>query len=105
MHRGAPHARAGIAGVPRGKRTNPIDVDPRETRPADLVNRHFARFHTEQLRVADFTYVWSWSGWVYVAFVFDAHSRRIVGWRAATRMTTPLVLSSQHSDIGGFRRW
>jgi len=36
--------------------------------------------------------VWSWSGWVYVAFVFDVHSRRILGWRAATRMTTPLVL-------------
>jgi len=36
--------------------------------------------------------VWTWSGWVYVAFVFDAHSRRIIGWRAATSMTTPLVL-------------
>lgn len=35
---------------------------------------------------------WTWSGWVYVAFVFDAHSRRIIGWRAATSMTTPLVL-------------
>ena len=82
----------GIAGVRRGKRTNPVDADPRETRPADLVDRHFARFRTNQLWVADFTYVWSWSGWVYVAFVFDVHSRRILGWRAATRMTTPLVL-------------
>ncbi|MFE5671664.1 DDE-type integrase/transposase/recombinase [Agromyces sp. NPDC056523] len=42
--------------------------------------------------MADFTCVWTWSGWVYVAFVFDAHSRRILGWRAATSMTTPLVL-------------
>ena len=82
----------GIAGVVRGKRKRPIDTDLRETRPADLVDRHFARFRTNQLWVADFTYVWTWSGWVYVAFVFDAHSRRIIGWRAATSMTTPLVL-------------
>jgi putative transposase len=82
----------GIAGVRRGKRSNPVDGDVRETRPADLVDRHFARFRTDQLWVADFTYVWTWSGWVYVAFVFDAHSRRILGWRAAARMTTPLVL-------------
>ncbi|WP_374316547.1 IS3 family transposase [Microbacterium sp.] len=82
----------GIAGVVRGKRKRPVDTDLRETRPADLVDRHFARFRTNQLWVADFTYVWTWSGWVYVAFVFDAHSRRIIGWRAATWMTTPLVL-------------
>lgn len=82
----------GIAGVLRGKRKRPVDTDPRETRPADLVDRHFARLRTNQLWVADFTYVWTWSGWVYVAFVFDAHSRRIIGWRAATSMTTPLVL-------------
>ncbi|MDE0547610.1 IS3 family transposase [Microbacterium sp. C7(2022)] len=82
----------GIAGVVRGKRKRPVDTDLRETRPADLVDRHFARFRTNQLWVADFTYVWTWSGWVYVAFVFDAHSRRILGWRAATSMTTPLVL-------------
>lgn len=68
----------GIAGVIRGRRKRPVDADPRETRPADLVDRHFARFRTNQLWVADFTYVWTWSGWVYVAFVFDAHSRRIL---------------------------
>jgi len=82
----------GIAGVVRGKRRRPTDTGLRETRPADLVDRHFHRFRTNQLWVADFTYVWTWSGWVYVAFVFDAHSRRIIGWRAATKMTTPLVL-------------
>lgn len=82
----------GIAGVVRGKRKRPVDADPRETRPADLVDRHFARLRTDQLWVADFTYVWTWSGWVYVAFVLDAHSRRILGWRAASSMTTPLVL-------------
>lgn len=82
----------GIAGVVRGKRQRPVDTALRESRPADLVARHFWRFRTDQLWVADFTYVWTWSGWVYVAFVFDAHSRRILGWRAATSMTTPLVL-------------
>ena len=82
----------GIVGVVRGRRKRPVDTEPRQTRPADLVDRHFARLRTNQLWVADFTYVWTWSGWVYVAFVFDAHSRRILGWRAATSMTTPLVL-------------
>lgn len=82
----------GISGVVRGGRKKPADTGERQTRPADLVDRHFRRFRTDQLWVADFTYVWTWTGWAYVAFVFDAHSRRIHGWRAATRMTTPLVL-------------
>jgi putative transposase len=94
----------GIAGVIRGKRKRPVDADPRETRPADLVDRHFARFRTNQLWVADFTYVWTWSGWVYVAFVFDAHSRRIIGWRAATSMTTPLVLDCLEMALWTRRR-
>ena len=94
----------GIAGVIRGKRKRPVDTDPRETRPADLVDRHFARFRTNQLWVADFTYVWTWSGWVYVAFVFDAHSRRILGWRAATSMTTPLVLDCLEMALWTRRR-
>ncbi len=94
----------GIAGVIRGRRKRPVDADPRETRPADLVDRHFARFRTNQLWVADFTYVWTWSGWVYVAFVFDAHSRRILGWRAATSMTTPLVLDCLEMALWTRRR-
>jgi putative transposase len=94
----------GIGGVVRGKRRHPADVDPRETRPADLVDRHFRRFRTNQLWVADFTYVWTWSGWVYVAFVFDAHSRRILGWRAATSMTTPLVLDCLEMALWTRRR-
>ena len=94
----------GIVGVVRGKRKRPVDTDPRETRPADLVDRHFARFRTDQLWVADFTYVWTWSGWVYVAFVFDAHSHRILGWRAATSMTTPLVLDCLEMALWTRRR-
>ena len=50
----------GIVGVIRGKRKRPVDADPRETRPADLVDRHFARFRVNQLWVADFTYVWTY---------------------------------------------
>ena len=94
----------GIAGVVRGRRKRPVDTEPRQTRPADLVDRHFARLRTNQLWVADFTYVWTWSGWVYVAFVFDAHSRRILGWRAATSMTTPLVLDCLDMALWARRR-
>jgi putative transposase len=83
----------GITGVTRAKKA------PRTTipnlaaeRPTDLVDRHFDATHPNQLWVADVTYVPTWSGMIYVAFVFDVFSRRILGWRAATRMTTPLVL-------------
>lgn len=94
----------GISGVVRGRRKKPVDADLRETRPADLVDRHFSRFRMNQLWVADFTYVWTWSGWVYVAFVFDVHSRRILGWRAATSMTTPLVLDCLEMALWTRRR-
>ncbi|MDV6271843.1 DDE-type integrase/transposase/recombinase [Rhodococcus globerulus] len=56
------------------------------------------------LWVADFTYVSTWSGWVYVAFVIDAYSRRILGWRTATTMTTPLVLDAIEHAIWTRRR-
>ena len=89
--RGRTSRARGIAGVVRGKRKRPVDTGLRQTRPADLFDRHFARFGADQLWVADFTYGWTSSGRVYVAFVFDAQSRRIIGWRAATSMTTPLL--------------
>lgn len=94
----------GIARVRRGKRKHPVDGALRETRPADLIDRHFSRFRTNQLWVADFTYVRTWSGWVYVAFVFDAHSRRIIGWRAATSLTTALVLDCLQMALWTRRR-
>jgi putative transposase len=59
------------------------------------VDRRFTATRPNRLWVADFTYVATWAGMVYVAFVFDVFSRRILGWRAAaTRMTTPLVLDT-----------
>src|SRR4051794_28499163 len=63
-------------------------------RPADLVQRRFSPARPDAVWVADLTYVATWSGTVYVAFVLDAHSRRILGWRASTSMRTELVLDA-----------
>jgi putative transposase len=93
-------AQAGIRGLTRGQRPpRTTTADPAAARPADLVNRHFDATHPNQLWVADFTYCPTWAGMVYVAFVFDVFSRRILGWRAATSMTTPLVLDCLEQAI------
>jgi transposase InsO family protein len=63
-------------------------------RPPELVERRFAAFRPNRLWVADFTYVATWNGFVYVAFVIDVFSRRIVGWRVAGSMKTDLVLDA-----------
>lgn len=84
----------GIHGVRRGRFPVTTVADPAAARPADLVDRDFTTTAPNQLWVADFTYVPTWSGFAYVAFVLDAYSRRIVGWRCADRMTTPLVLDA-----------
>jgi putative transposase len=85
-------AQQGWAGALRGKKPRTTIPAPADPRPADLVDRDFTATRPNQLWVADFTYVATWSGTVYVAFVFDVFSRRIVGWRAATTMNTELVL-------------
>jgi len=82
----------GWAGALRGKGVRTTIPRPGDPRPEDLVDRDFTATAPNQLWVADFTYVATWSGTVYVAFVFDVYSRRILGWRAARRMTTDLVL-------------
>lgn len=84
----------GLEGVRRGKKHRTTRSDPQATRPADLVDRDFTATRPDQLWVTDFTYVPTWSGMVYVAFVVDVFSRKIVGWRAATSMTTDLVLDA-----------
>jgi Integrase core domain len=71
-------------------------------RPADLVRRQFTVPGPDRLWVADFTYVPAWTGMVYVAFVIDACSRRILGWRAATTMKTALVLAALASAAVSF---
>jgi putative transposase len=88
----------GLRGALRGKVKRTTVADPAAQRPDDLVKRKFNPSAPNVWWVADFTYVSTWSGWVYVAFVIDAFSRRIVGWRTSTSMTTPLVLDAiEHS--------
>jgi putative transposase len=89
----------GLAGARRGKRRRTTVPDPGAARPADLVGRRFSPPAPDQLWVADFTYVPTWSGMVYVAFVIDAYSRQILGWRAATTMRTSLVLDALEQAI------
>jgi putative transposase len=90
----------GIEGARRGgKRRRTTIADPAAARPADLVKRRFTPNRPDKVWVADFTYVATWSGTVYVAFVIDAHSRRILGWRAATSMRTELVLDALEMAI------
>lgn len=84
----------GLQGAVRGgKRRTTISHDQTEY-PADLVKREFAATRPNQLWVADFTYVATWAGFVYVAFVIDVFSRRIIGWRVAPSMDTDLVLDA-----------
>ena len=89
---------AGLAGAVRGKvkRTTIAAPGPK---PDDLVNRNFAPLAPNRLWVADFTYVSTWAGWCYVAFVIDAYARRILGWRTATTMTAELVLDAVEHAI------
>jgi putative transposase len=84
----------GIEGVIRGQRRRTTIPEPTAPRPPDLVNRRFTAERPNQLWLADLTYIRTWSGWVYVAFVLDAYSRRIVGWQAATHMRTDLPLDA-----------
>lgn len=89
----------GWVGALRLKKVRTTIGDPAAERPSDLVDRQFWASRPNQLWVADFTYVATWSGTVYVAFIFDVFSRRIVGWRAATKMTTDLVLDTLEHAI------
>ncbi len=89
----------GLRGAVRGKTRRTTIADERAARPADLVQRRFTVDRPNRLWVADFTYAPTWSGMVYVAFVIDAYSRRILGWRAATSMKTALVLDALEMAI------
>jgi putative transposase len=93
------YAEQGWAGALRAKRIRTTIADEHADRPADLVDRDFTATAPNQLWVADFTYVATWSGTVYVAFIIDVFSRMIVGWRAATSMSTELVLDTLEHAI------
>ena len=84
----------GLRGVVRGRRVRTTLPDTLAERPRDLVQRDFTATRPNQLWVSDLTYVATWRGFVYAAFVIDAFSRRIVGWRVSHNMRTDLVLDA-----------
>ncbi len=106
----------GLRGVVRGRKVKTTIPDDLAERPRDLVKRTFTASRPNQLWVADLTYVPTWRGFVYVAFITDVFSRRIVGWRVSTSLRSDLALDAleqalharsdleeliHHSDRGG----
>jgi putative transposase len=96
----------GIEGARRGKhRTTTTTADRRAARHPDLINRAWdTPTRPDQWWVADFTYVWTLAGFVYVSFVTDVYSRRILGWRVSTSKATPLVMSALEQALFTRRR-
>jgi len=84
----------GLRGAVRGKKCLTTVSDGWIACPPDRVQRQFVASRPDQLWVADFTYVATWQGFVYVAFVIDVFSRRIAGWRVSSSMKTGLVLDA-----------
>ncbi len=89
----------GLVGIRRGKRWRTTIPDMASPRPADLVERNFTAEQPNQLWVADLTYISTWSGKVYAAFVIDVFSRFIVGWRASTSLRSDLALDALEMAI------
>ncbi len=86
--------RLGLQGARRGKVVRTTISDKALACPLDRVNRLFKADRPNQLWVSDFTYVSTWQGWQYVAFVIDVFARRIVGWRVSSSMHTDFVLDA-----------
>ena len=91
--------RLGLAGRVRGRRRRTTVPAPVADRPRDLVDRAFAAGAPNRLWVADITYVATWSGFAYVAFVTDVFSRLIVGWRVASTLSADLALDALEMAI------
>jgi putative transposase len=89
----------GLCGATRTKRIRTTHPAPVRERPADLVERVFTAQAPDQLWVADLTYVWTRAGFCYAAFVIDAFSRRIVGWRVSSSLRTDLALDALEMAI------
>lgn len=85
---------AGLHGAVRGRRVRTTVADEAAVRPPDLVDRHFTAEAPNRLWIVDFTYVPTWAGMAFTAFVTDVCSRRIVGWRTSSRMPTELPLDA-----------
>ena len=98
-----------LSGVVRGKKKRTTIPDEVSPRPADLVERNFAAEAPNRLWVSDLTYVSTWTGFVYVAFVIDVFSRFIVGWRVSNSLHAELALDAlemaiwrrQRQDLSG----
>ena len=84
----------GLRGAVRGRRFKTTIPDEASVRPLDLVDRDFTASRPNELWVSDLTYVATWRGFVYVAFVIDAFARRIVGWRASSSLRSDLALDA-----------
>ena len=89
----------GLRGAVRGRAWITTTQAGGADRPADLVDRQFVATHPNQLWVSDFTYVATWGGFVYVAFVIDVFARRLVGWRVSPSMRTDFVLDALEQAI------
>jgi transposase InsO family protein len=90
----------GLAGAVRGRAwITTTNAPPDAGRPRDLVDRDFTATRPNQLWVSDFTYVATWRGFVYVAFVIDVFSRRIVGWRVSASLRTDFVLDALEQAV------
>jgi len=94
----------GLQGARRGKAVRTTVPDAKAACPRDRVNRQFKADRPNQLWVADFTYVSTWQGFVYVAFVIDVFARRIVGWRVSSSMQTDFVLDALEQALYARRR-
>ena len=89
----------GWHGVTRSKRVRTTIPDPDAVRPPDLVDRQFRVPGPNMLWVSDFTYVATWRGFAYVAFVIDAYARKIVGWRVSTTAHAGFVLDALEQAV------
>jgi len=92
----------GLSGARRGKTVRTTVPDAKAACPLDRVNRQFKADRPNELWVADFTYVSTWQGFVYVAFVIDVFARRVVGWRSS--MQTDFVLDALEQALYARRR-
>ena len=88
-----------LSGVVRGRKCRTTIPSDGVERPLDRVNRQFQASRPNELWVADFTFVATWAGFVYTAFVIDVFSRRIIGWRVARSMSAELVLDALEQAI------
>src|SRR5690606_30989128 len=84
----------GISGVVRGKSVRTTHPDPARPCPLDLVQRQFTADRPDQLWVSDYTFVSTWQGFAYVAFIIDVYARRIVGWKLSSSQHTQFVLDA-----------